>query len=71
MSSVEAIETAIASLPREDFLRLREWVQHRFDDQWDRQFEQDVVAGKLDQLGQQALAEHRAGISTPFPPDEE
>ena len=71
MSNIQEIEDAIANLPREEFLRLRERIQQRFEDQWDEQFEKDVAAGKLDHLGEQALAEHRAGRSTPFPADAE
>lgn len=71
MNNIQEIEEAIANLPREDFLRLRERIQQRFDNQWDEQFEKDVAAGKLDRLGEQALAEHRAGLSTPFPADAE
>jgi hypothetical protein len=71
MSTVQEIEDAIAKLSPEEFLRLRECIQQRFDDQWDQQFEKDVTDGRLDRLGEQALAEHRAGRSTPFPPDAE
>lgn len=71
MSSIQEIEEAIASLPREDFLRLRDRIQQRFEDEWDRQFEEDVVSGRLEQLGEQALSEHRAGRSTPFPDNAE
>jgi hypothetical protein len=71
MSNVEEIEQAIARLPREEFLRLREWVQHRFDDEWDRQFEADARSGALRVAADAAIAEHRAGRSEPFPPDEE
>lgn len=71
MSTVEEIETAIGQLPRDQFFRLIAWLRGRFEDQWDRQIEEDVKAGKLDQLAQAALAEHRAGHTTPFPPDEE
>ena len=71
MSNVLDIETAIEKLPQEDFLKLRDWVQHRFDDAWDKEFESDVLAGSLDDLASEALAEHRAGRSKPFPPHEE
>lgn len=71
MSSIQEIEEAIANLPPEDFLCLRERIQQRFEDQWDKQFEKDVAEGKLDQLGELALAEHRAGQNTPFPADAE
>jgi hypothetical protein len=70
MSTVEQIEAAIQKLPREDFFRLHEWVRDRFDDEWDRQFEDDARSGRLDAVAREALAEHRAGRSTPFPPNE-
>jgi hypothetical protein len=65
MSTVEQIEEAIQKLPREDFFRLHEWIRDRFDDEWDRQIEDDVRAGRLDTLAQEALAEHRSGRSKP------
>ena len=71
MSSIQEIEEAIANLPRADFLRLRDRIQQRFEDEWDRQFEEDVVSGRLERLGEQALSEHRAGGSTPFPDNAE
>jgi hypothetical protein len=71
MSSIHEIEEAIANLPREDFLRLRDRIQQRFEDEWDRQFEEDVAAGRLEQAGERALSEHRAGRSTPFPDNAE
>jgi hypothetical protein len=70
MSTVEEIESAIEKLPAPDFLRLRDWMQERCEDEWDRQFAADAAGGKLDAAAQAALAEHRAGQSTPFPPDE-
>jgi hypothetical protein len=69
MSGIQEIEQAIAKLPTNDFFRLREQVQRRFDEEWDVQFEKDVKAGKLDRIAAQAIAEHRAGRSTSFPPD--
>jgi hypothetical protein len=71
MGTVEDIEEAISTLPRDEFFRLRDWVQQRFEDAWDSEFENDAISGRLDSLAQQALAEHRAGRSTPFPPHEE
>jgi regulator of replication initiation timing len=70
MSTVEEIEKAIETLPRDQFYQLREWVQSRFEDEWDRQIEEDSLSGRLDHLVQEALTEHRAGLTTPFPPDE-
>jgi hypothetical protein len=60
MSTVQEITAAIGKLPRAEFFRLRDWVQHRFEDEWDREFAEDVRAGRLDKLAEEALAEHRA-----------
>jgi len=70
MSTVQEIENAIQKLPREEFFRLREVIQHRFDDEWDRQFADDAESGLLDEFAMAALAEHRAGKSTLLPRDE-
>jgi hypothetical protein len=70
MRTVEEIEAAIEQLPRDQFFRLRDWMTSRFEDLWDEQIEEDIKAGRLDHLAQEALAEFRAGLTTPFPPDE-
>jgi hypothetical protein len=70
MSTVEEIEKVIENLPRDDFFRLRDWVAHRFEDEWDKEFEEDASSGRLDAVASAALAEHKSGKSTPFPPDE-
>lgn len=71
MSSVEEIEEAIARLSPAEFLQLRDQIQKRFHAQWDVEFEEDVKAGRFDEVAAEALAEHRAGLSSPFPPDAE
>jgi hypothetical protein len=71
MSTVQEIETAIERLPREDVFKLRNFIQHRYDDEWDKEINDDILSGKLDDLADMALAEYRAGNSKPFPPDEE
>lgn len=70
MSTIQEIEKAIKKLPREDFYRLHQWVQHRFEDEWDKEFEEDVLSGRFDSIKQDILKEHRTGHSHPFPPDE-
>ena len=70
MSTMKEIEAAIKQLPREEVFHLREVLQHRLDDDWDQQFEGDALSGRLDHLADAAIAEHRAGKSTPFPPNE-
>jgi hypothetical protein len=66
MTTLDQIEAAIASLPREDFFRLHEWIRDRFDDEWDKQIAEDARSGRLDGVAREALAEYRVGRSEPF-----
>jgi hypothetical protein len=61
VSSVEAIQAAIASLAPEEYARLREWFIERDWEQWDRQIEADAQAGKLDFLIAEAMVEKVQG----------
>ena len=70
MSAVKQIEAAIGELPRDEFFELISWMKGQFEDEWDRQIEDDVKAGRLDHLALEALAEYHAGRTRPFPPDE-
>lgn len=71
VSTLAEIEDAIEKLPNEQLFQLTDWISERFSGAWDRQIEQDIVAGKLDDLAAEAIAEHRAGQSLPLPADEE
>jgi len=64
MGRVESIESQIQDLSPQELSTLREWFAD-FDAQaWDRQFETDVKAGKLDAMAERALRDHLAGRST-------
>ncbi len=71
MSTVQEIESAIEQLPRAEMFRLADWISSKFADEWDREIEEDIKDGRLDHLAQQAVAEFRAGQTSPFPPREE
>jgi len=71
MSTIEEIEAAIKGLPREDFFRLHKWVHSKFETEWDKEIEEDIESGLLDDIAQQALDEHRSGQTSPFPPNEQ
>ncbi len=64
MSRVESIETQIQELSPDELATLREWFAEYDAEAWDRQFEADVEAGKLDALAERALRDHLAGRST-------
>ena len=63
MTKVERLEKEIQELSPQELATFRRWFE-RFDAAaWDRQFEEDVKAGRLDRLAEQAVSEHEAGKS--------
>jgi len=54
MSTVQEIESAIAKLSEEELAEIRGWL-------WDRDIERDAAGGRLDELADEAIREHRAG----------
>ncbi|HEY3303031.1 MAG TPA: hypothetical protein VGL70_05790 [Candidatus Binatia bacterium] len=61
MSKVENIEREIQKLTPSELKAFRRWFHEYDSEEWDRQIEEDVGTGKLDQLAEEALAAHRAG----------
>jgi hypothetical protein len=61
MINVEQIESAILSLPAQEFHRLTDWIDELKQRRWDEQIERDVAAGRLDELAAEAIADHQAG----------
>jgi hypothetical protein len=70
MSTLREIEQAIDRLPCGEAYELGAWLERRLNDNWDKQIESDVAAGRLDQIAQESLKEYRAGNSRSFPADE-
>ena len=66
MSPVEQIKSAIAQLSREKLSAFRSWFADFDAGAWDRQFEKDVAAGRLDARGDEALRDLSEGHCT-FP----
>lgn len=66
MSKVEAIEQQIEKLSPDELATFRRWYAAFDAEVWDRQFEVDVKAGKLDVLAEKALRAHTAGQTKPF-----
>ena len=64
MSKVEAIEQQIEELSPAELAAFRRWYAAFDAEAWDRQFEADVKAGKLDSLADKALQALAAGKST-------
>ena len=63
MRKIEEIEEQIRNLSGTELVEFRKWYAE-FDAQaWDRQFESDVKAGKLNALGEAARRARREGKS--------
>jgi hypothetical protein len=65
MSTIQEIEVAIEQLPRDELFKLANWISSKFADEWDKQIQEDIKAGRLDHLAQNALSEFHAGRTTP------
>lgn len=65
--TVAEIERAVESLPRAELTQFRNWFAAFDGAAWDKQFEEDVSAGRLDALGAEALRDLREGRCTELP----
>jgi len=63
MTKVELIEQQIEELSPEELAAFRSWYAAFDAEAWDRQFQADVKAGKLDALADKALQAHTSGQS--------
>ncbi len=61
MSAVDEIETAVSKLSRQELLAFRDWFTEFDAGTWDKQLEQDVAAGHLDVLADEAICDLREG----------
>jgi hypothetical protein len=66
MTHVERLEREIAALSPGELAEFRRWYAEFDAALWDRRIEADAEAGALNQLADEALAEHRAGRSRPL-----
>ncbi|MCU0565371.1 MAG: hypothetical protein MUF49_02095 [Oculatellaceae cyanobacterium Prado106] len=64
MSSLQEIENAVKQLSAEELANFRVWFAEFDAAVWDRQFEEDVAAGRLNDLAQRALKHLREGRCT-------
>lgn len=64
--SIEDLETAVSHLSAVEFARFREWFEEFAADQWDRQIEADMRAGRFDAAGKRADEDFEAGRCTPL-----
>ena len=64
MTNVEEIKAAITQLSPQALGELREWYAEFDAQEWDKQIEADVEAGRLDSLAEDAIRAFRMGECT-------
>lgn len=61
MSQVQRIEEEVASLPKVELAKFRSWFENFDAKAWDKQIEEDIISGKLDDMANEAIADFKAG----------
>lgn len=61
MTTVSELQKAILDLSEAEYAELRGWLLDEDWERWDREFEEDVRAGKLDALAAEALEAKASG----------
>ena len=64
--SVEELESVVAKLPAAELARFSEWFEEFVAEQWDRQIEQDMQAGRLDAALKRADEHYEADRCKPL-----
>ena len=55
MTTVTELQKAILGLSETEYTELRRWLRDQDWERWEREFDEDVQAGKLDALAADAL----------------
>lgn len=61
MTTIPEIQQAILNLPEAEYAELCRWVLDQDWERWEREFDEDVKAGKLDTLAAEALEARARG----------
>jgi hypothetical protein len=61
MRKVEKLENEVQQLNPDELAAFRDWFRRYDSDEWDKEIERDVSAGRLDKLAEEAVAAHKAG----------
>jgi hypothetical protein len=63
---VESLQREVEKLTESELAAFRAWFTEHDWEQWDRQLERDIAAGKLDKLAAEAIAEDERGETEPL-----
>jgi hypothetical protein len=66
MITVKELEKAVTDLPSDKLAEFRAWFESFDAAQWDKQFEEDVRSGKLDQVAEKTIKDYGKGKAKPL-----
>ena len=61
MSKIQDIEREVQGLNPDELQAFRKWLWDFDAQEWDRQFEQDALSGKLDSLAETSIKAFKSG----------
>ena len=61
MTKVEKLENEVQQLNPDELTAFRDWFRKYDSDEWDKEIEGDILAGRLDRLAEEVIAAHKAG----------
>lgn len=61
MGTVREIEKAVSKLPRKELASFRAWFEQFDAKEWDKQYKEDVISGKLGIIVDKAIVEYKVG----------
>ncbi len=61
MTKTEKLEQEIKKLNPNELSAFREWFKNFDSESWDKQIDEDIKKGKLEQLANKAIEEHTSG----------
>jgi len=66
MTRVQMLEREIKELTDSELALFRKWFQEYDSGKWDREIEEDALAGRFNQAAEKALADHATGRTKEF-----
>jgi hypothetical protein len=66
MAKIEELTNEVQQLSREELAEFRDWFRRYDSDEWDKEIEEDIWAGRLEGLANKAIEDHKAGRTKEF-----
>jgi len=66
MARIEELANEVQQLSREELAAFRDWFRKYDSDEWDKEIAEDIWAGRLEELADKAIADHKAGRTKEF-----